>query len=272
MKNIVLLNDLPGYGKVALSASNPILTSMGYNVLNIPTALISNTLDFGKFEILDTTEYMKNTFSVWNKLMFPIDVISTGFIANKEQASFLVDLCREKSKQGALVFCDPIMADHGKLYNGMTEEKVKLMREMVSVSDYCTPNYTEAVFLTNSEYIQENLSSKDIKNLIDKMRDIGAKSVIITSLETEGKSAVAGYDENRNEYFTVFYEKIPISFPGTGDIFSALVIGELLKEKSLETSVSCAVDIIWKLIDKNRDSENKHFCLLTTFLEEKKNA
>ena len=62
-KNILLINDLPGYGKVALSAMLPILSKMGYSLYNLPTALVSNTLDYGKFEILDTTSYMEKTIN-----------------------------------------------------------------------------------------------------------------------------------------------------------------------------------------------------------------
>lgn len=58
----------------------PILSKMGYSLYNLPTALVSNTLDYGKFEILDTTSYMENTIKVWNELGFQFDCISTGFI------------------------------------------------------------------------------------------------------------------------------------------------------------------------------------------------
>jgi len=57
-KNILIINDMPGYGKVALAAMLPILSNMGHSVYNLPTALVSNTLDYGKFTILDTTDYM----------------------------------------------------------------------------------------------------------------------------------------------------------------------------------------------------------------------
>lgn len=33
-------------------------------VYNLPTALASNTLDYGTFDILETTGYMKNTIGV----------------------------------------------------------------------------------------------------------------------------------------------------------------------------------------------------------------
>ena len=68
MSKLLLINDLAGYGKVALSAMIPILSHMQYEVCSLPTALVSNTLDYGKFEILETTSYMKNTLQVWDAL------------------------------------------------------------------------------------------------------------------------------------------------------------------------------------------------------------
>lgn len=58
-KKLLLINDMAGYGKVALSAMIPVLSHMKYEVFNLPTAIVSNTLDYGKFDILDTTGYMK---------------------------------------------------------------------------------------------------------------------------------------------------------------------------------------------------------------------
>ncbi|MBR6823533.1 MAG: phosphomethylpyrimidine kinase, partial [Firmicutes bacterium] len=60
-KKICCVNDMPGVGKVALAAMLPILSAKGINVSCLPTALVSNTLDFGKFDILDTSDYMERT-------------------------------------------------------------------------------------------------------------------------------------------------------------------------------------------------------------------
>ena len=49
-KKILLINDLPGYGKVALAAMVPILSHMGHYPMQLPTAVISNTLDYGLHE------------------------------------------------------------------------------------------------------------------------------------------------------------------------------------------------------------------------------
>lgn len=69
-KQILLINDLPGYGKVALAAMMPVLAHMGHILYTLPTALVSNTLDYGQFEIMETTEYIKNTLKVWKNLGF----------------------------------------------------------------------------------------------------------------------------------------------------------------------------------------------------------
>lgn len=111
---LLLINDLAGYGKVALSSMIPVLSHMKYEIFSLPTAIVSNTLDYGKFDILDTTEYMKHTLDIWNQLGFTFDAISTGFIVSKEQTELITEFCKKKSEEGIKIFTDPIMGDEGK--------------------------------------------------------------------------------------------------------------------------------------------------------------
>ena len=73
------------------------LSYLKYETYNLPTAIVSNTLDYGKFDILDTTQYMKNTLGVWKALDFQFDAISTGFIVSKEQTQMITDFCSENA-------------------------------------------------------------------------------------------------------------------------------------------------------------------------------
>ena len=111
MNNILLINDMAGYGKVALSAMIPIMSNMKFQVYNLPTALVSNTLDYGKFDILETTGYMKNSMRVWGELGFTFDTIATGFLVSEEQTRLVAEFCEKKKDQGAFIFVDPIMGD-----------------------------------------------------------------------------------------------------------------------------------------------------------------
>lgn len=256
-KKILLINDLPGYGKVALSAMFPVLSHMGYDLFNLPTALVSNTLDYGKFDILETTGYMKNTIAVWEELGFSFDAIATGFIVSQDQVSLVTDYCMAQTAKGTKIFVDPIMGDDGKLYNGITDKTVQYMKDLCSVADYLVPNHTEASFLTGAEYREDGVNYEEAGDLVDDLRELGAKSVVITSLKIDGEMSVMGYDNVKDEYFTIPFQMIPIRFPGTGDIFSAVMMGKVLSGLSLKESVGSAMDYVRDLIELNRDNLDK---------------
>ena len=84
------------------------------------------------------------------------------------------------------------------------------------------------------------------------------KSVLITSIPIEGQPSVIGYNHNNNEYFILPYTEIPVHFPGTGDIFSAVLIGNLLNDETLKKSTRKAMDAVYKLIDLNKDNKDKN--------------
>ena len=91
MKQILLINDVVGYGKVGMGAMLPILSYLGIPTYSLPTALVSNTLDYGKFNIQDTTEYIRGTLPVWKKLGFSFDAICTGLMFSDEQAKLVAN-------------------------------------------------------------------------------------------------------------------------------------------------------------------------------------
>ena len=107
------------------------------------------------------------------------------------------------------------------------------MRELISVADYIVPNYTEAAYLTELPYKEDGVTEEAYHTMIDKLRAFGAKSIVITSAKIAGTDcrSVVGYDHKKEEYFKVDFEEIPVHFPGTGDIFSAVFIGKLTNIK-----------------------------------------
>ena len=261
-KNILLINDLPGYGKVALAAMVPILSRMGHYPFQIPTAVVSNTLDYGKFRIQEMTDYMRDTFLVWKELGFQIDCVCTGFIVSEEQAEIIERYLKEQ-KNAPLVVVDPIMADGGKLYNGIGQNRVLAMKKLAAYADVMVPNITEASFLTGIRPGQEYGTQAELRELADGLRAISGKSVVITSaLETKAEEEngaqgektylVHGYDHIRQEYFRVPYDYLPVRVAGSGDIFSAMVIGELLAGNPLAKAVQKAVKALSGLILENQ--------------------
>ncbi|MEG0918611.1 MAG: pyridoxamine kinase [Bacilli bacterium] len=250
-KNVLLVNDVAGYGKVALSAMMPVLSSYECVTYNLPTALISNTLDYGKFCIMDTTDYMKQTVDIWRQLGFEFDCITTGFIASDKQVEIINDFVLEH--KDALLIVDPIMGDEGKLYNGVPEETIVHMRNLAKNADILLPNYTEATFLTGLNVGSSKVTKAEAMEMIDALRKNGSKSVVISSLvdKDSGTNYVLGYSHTEDEYFEIPFEMVPVFFPGTGDIFSSVIIGEYLNKVSLKESVAKAMKFVRLMVDEN---------------------
>ena len=267
MKQILLINDVVGHSHVGMAAMLPILTHQGHSVFNLPTALVSNTLDYGKFNVMETTEYMRGTLPVWKQLGFRFDAVCTGLMFSEEQARLVSDYCRSLSDGGCRIFVDPIMGDGGRLYNGMGERQVELMREMVSVADLTFPNYTEACYLTGMPFRADGMTWTEAQQMLDAILAIGARTAVITSARVDGQPCVVGrrsdalmaglvQDYSDGVYFRIDYEEIPLAFHGTGDIFSAVLIGELLGGETLKRSTRKAMSVVSRLIDRNRDQED----------------
>ncbi|MCD7836266.1 MAG: PfkB family carbohydrate kinase [Lachnospiraceae bacterium] len=249
-KKILLMNDLPGYGRAALSTMMPLLSDKGYCIYNLPTALVSNTFDFGKYSVLDTTDYMRSSMETWKMLGFSFDAVCVGYIVSDRQSELIREYCLKWATEGVSVWLDPVMADNGRFYNGIGDGRVRLLRKMLPISDYIVPNYTEAALLAGRAYKREALTCKEAEELIDILKDMGAKSVIITSADVNGEKAIIGYDNLTHNYFTHKYIQIKGNISGTGDVFLAALVGEALKGEELAKSVKIASDAVKEWILK----------------------
>ena len=265
---ILLINDMAGYGKVALSVMIPVFSHLKYETFNLPTALVSNTLDYGQFDILDTTEYMRNTLSVWKNLSFSFDAVCTGFIVSEKQSALVYEYCKEQRKNGTLVFVDPIMGDDGKRYNGVTDESVMYMRRLCSTADVIVPNITEACFLSGHN-VKQSYTETDIETIAEQLHMLGAKAVVITSTNIDGQMFTAVKASPHDSLVLIPYEEITVRFPGTGDIFMSIVGGHYLRSGKLSKSVETAMHCLERIIRSNMNNTDKYKGIpIEQFLEE----
>ena len=102
--------------------------------------------------------------------------------------------------------------------------------------------------------------------MMDRIAALGAKSVLVTSARVDGKSCVVGrrgseaqgFRQRLSEgpYFRIDYEEIPKAFHGTGDIFSAVLIGHLMNDEPLRDSTQAAVTVVSRLIERNMEQQD----------------
>ena len=150
--NVLLLGDITGRSRVALRMLSAVLEEKGHEVLMLPTALISNTLNLGRHEALDTTEYLLRSLDTWETLGLTYDMAYIGYITGLEQAQKLAAVADALRAKGVPVILDPILGDNGKKYNSVSDSQAEGMRLLCAHADLITPNGTEACLLTGREY------------------------------------------------------------------------------------------------------------------------
>ena len=253
-KEILLVNDLCGVGKVALSVMIPLLSKSGQIVHNLPTALVSNTLDYGRFDIHDTTGFMENTLKVWKELDFRFDCICTGFLVSQKQVELLHDLFRMQPQ--ALKIVDPICGDDGHCYPGVDPDTIELRRQMIREADVIVPNLTEAALLCGKEEWANEVDPMQKQSLLKQLQQMGAKNVVITSvINRDGTHCVSGIEKDGTE-FDLPYELIDVRIPGTGDVFSAVLCAALVRGVSLKESCRRAMQVVSALMEENKNNKD----------------
>ena len=227
---ILLLGDLTGRSRVALRMLTGELENRGHEVLALPTALISNTLNLGRAAIADTTDYLLEALETWEALGLSYDLLYIGYVTGLAQAEKLCRVADAARARGVPVVVDPILGDHGRRYNSVSVEQAEAMARLIRHADIITPNLTEACLMTGQPY-----ENADVDALLDALG--GAEtSVLVTS----AGDAVAGKDARTGRRFRVPFRRIPGEHWGTGDRFCALLLDALAGGLPLEQAAKRA--------------------------------
>ncbi len=255
MSNILLIGDIVGYGNLGMSVMIPILSKMGYGIYRMPTSIVSNNFSYGKFAVLDTTDYMSQCIDIWENIGFSADAVATGYLVSERQTRMVADYCLKLKARGTRVFVDPIMADDGKLYNGATEKTIDYMREICKVADLMVPNFTEAKFLAG-KYIGENsLTYDEAVDLAGILHEMSGGSVVVSSMVIDDKHCTFLLDDSNGQCKIFPYNQIPAQFSGTGDVFASILFGQFLKNVPIQQSVQNAMDFVYDMIVRNQNSQ-----------------
>lgn len=254
MKRVVSIQDISGLGRCSLTVALPVISAMGVECAIVPTAVLSTHTMFQNFTCVDLTDQILPIAAHWKSQQIHFDAIYTGYLASKEQVGDVLTFFDEMRSDDTLLFVDPAMADHGKLYPAFGPDFPGEMAKVVARADVTVPNITEACLLTGSEY-REKYDEAYIKELLEKLVALGAKKAILTGVSfDENKLGVMGYDGSR--YFSYFNDKAPMSYHGTGDIFSAAAVGGLMRGMTMEEALQLAVDYTLQCIRVTRSDPN----------------
>ena len=254
MKRIISIQDISALGKCSLTVALPIISAMGVECAVVPTAVLSTHTQFTGFTFHDLTDEMEPIADHWRAQGFRFDAIYTGYLGSFRQVD-IVKRYFQDFGAGAKIIVDPAMADNGKLYAGFGPEFPAKMAELLDGADLVLPNLTEACLMLGEEY-REDYDRSYIRRLLEGLLAKGAKTAALTGVSFEkGRLGVVSLD-GRGAYSEYFTEHLPVSFHGTGDIFSSAAVGGLVRGLPVSEALALAADYTVECIRCTLAEEN----------------
>ncbi len=238
-KRILTIQDISCVGQCSITVALPILSASGTETCILPSAVLSNhTAGFSGFTFRDLTDDMPGISAQWKKDKIKFDAVYTGYLGSIKQIGYVRDILNAHCK--GLKIVDPAMADNGKLYVGFDAAYAEEMSKLCFEADITLPNITEACLMTGTEYRTE-YDRDFIEELIAKMRERGAKTVILTGVSYRPNRT--GVVVNVNGVSTYYeHKKIEGGCHGTGDVYAAAFTGALMQGFNEQEAARIAAD------------------------------
>lgn len=244
-KRVAAIHDLSGFGRSSLTVVIPLFAKMGIQVCPLPTALLSTHGAYENGTYLDLTDQMRPIMDHWEKLDVEFDAIYSGFLGSGDQVDIVLDFIKRFDKGNPLIVVDPVMGDEGEVYSIIDSSIIDKMAKLVHKADIITPNTTEAAVLLKKEY-QPDMTRDEAMKMLRDLADLGPDIVVLTSIHSKGEDGryTGIYDKKSESYYFDQCEYIPQDYPGTGDAFTSVLTGALLKGYNLKDALSKSLEFI----------------------------
>lgn len=257
-KKIALINDMSCIGRCSLTAALPIISSCGFESVPLPTGVFSAHTEFEGYVCADLTDKMGDIINHWKSLDVRFDCIYTGYLASIEQAESVRRFILDFKKSDTVCIVDPVMGDNGKFYSRIDGSFIEEMRFLCSVADVIVPNVTEAEMLAGVDCTTDGYDIQHIKDLIMKLRNVGAAKVVITGVDLgDGQIGCAAYDSITGRANMFFTPKVEGRFPGTGDVFASALTAAIMSGKDFIEAVQLAMGFTSESVEYTAKSESE---------------
>lgn len=254
---VLVIQDISASCQISMNVAVPILSSLNNSTHMLPTALLSTHTGAGfeDYTYLDLTSEMSKILDHWKQLGLSFDGVLVGYLGSHKQIEIVKRIIKEFATPEAVIVLDPVMGDHGELYDGFDEEYVQEMRELCQLSTVIIPNLTEAAYLTKIPYQKGPHTAEDVERLMKKMVQLNKKQVVLTGVMlSENEIGAASMTQKDQQVSYAFSPVYPGRFEGTGDVFSSVIAGFLFQQISLNLAMTSAVEYVEKVIKRTLEN------------------
>ena len=226
---VAAVHDLSCVGRCALTVVIPALSAMGIQPIPLPTAVLStHTGGYYGMAVRDLTSFLPECIDHWKTIGLHVNAVYSGYLASIDQVDMVRSLIAwQKETSGALTIVDPVMGDGGVLYSAIPRDMPSHMLALCDIADLITPNLTEAALMLGLPYPDGPMTLEQLLRMLDGFH---SKVVILTSATlTDGRHVNACRIRETGETFICPYCRIPVHYPGTGDLFTSVLTGYMTR-------------------------------------------
>lgn len=260
MKKIALINDLSGFGRCSLTAAIPVISALGVQACPLPTAILSAQTGFDSYFYDDYTRNLHTITEEWAKMNEHFDGIYSGFLGNASQLESVLFFLEKFHTKDNLYIADPILGDHGLAFPMCTPDFLHTMRTLTQKANIITPNLTELCILADADYESLTAHANDTdyqKYIVDVAQALLQKASVAQTIITTGiirreadKTFIGNLAITKSDSTYVETPYTGIGFSGTGDLFTSVVSGCLIKGLSLKQALETAARFLQPAIEE----------------------
>ncbi len=239
MARILSIQSQVIYGHVGNSAARFALERLGHEVLALPTTLLAHHPGHGRVKGMETEPAQ---MQVWIKelgskgWLAKCDAVITGYMPDADQVEVAAKLIEhmKHANPELLYLCDPVFGDDKGGHYLPKAVSASIKKHLLPLADLTTPNAFEAAHLSGQR-IRERQTALKVASVL------GPPNVFITSVP-EGNDELGTLswqrpgDWNRpgglqkTGSWIVTTPRHKWAPHGTGDLFSALLLGHMLNQ------------------------------------------
>jgi pyridoxine kinase len=244
---VIVLSSLVARGSVGGRASVFALERLGFPVWSVPTVLLSWHPGHGPATriVPQAAEFERLladlTAARW---LGEVGAILTGYFGDGAQVESVVRLIQalKARNPAALFLCDPVIGDHGRLFQPEALAAAAVRDRLVPLADIVTPNRFELGWCTGA-------AANDNQGLVDAARRLGRPEVVVTSAFAGpgdlGNLVIAG-----DRVDCASHAALPSVPNGTGDVLAALYLAHRLAEEPPEEALLRSVSATLRLAER----------------------
>lgn len=243
---VAAIHDMSGFGRCSLTVAIPILSAMGVQCCPLPTAFLStHTGGFEGFTFLDMTDEIPKISAHWKSLALDFQAIYSGFLGSERQIGMVADFIQDFRRADTVVVVDPVMGDHGQVYQTYTPAMCAGTIRLAEQADVITPNLTEAALLLGVPYAGLPSGEDGCREIVERLSLDGRRSVVLTgaSAAPDLTGAIC-FDAKAGQTTAVQVRRVSREFLGTGDVFASVLTGALVKGIPLPDATRKAVEFV----------------------------